>query len=92
MTPESIFEATKLVTAGGTAVFIIVQMVKAFGYTSPRATVAAAAVFGGLLTGLYAWSNALLAPPYAFDLAIAAITVASSGAGINAAANATVRT
>lgn len=89
MDPQAIFEATKLVTAGGAAVFIVVQMVKAFGYTTPRATVAAAALFGAVLTALFAWSNALLEARYAFDLAIAAIGVAAAGAGISSAAKAT---
>lgn len=90
MTPE-ILDAAKLITVGGTAIFIVVQLVKAYGYTSPRATIATAVLFAAALTALYAASNGFFAIQYAFDLVIAAITIAAAGAGINSAAHATLR-
>lgn len=87
-----VLDAAKLMTAGGAAIFVIVQLVKGFGYTSPRATVAVAVLFSAALTMLYAISNSVFEAKYAFDLFVTAIGMAAAGAGINSAANASTRT
>lgn len=91
MDPTTIFDAAKLLTAGGTTLYFAVQLVKAFGYSSPRATVATAVAGAFALTALFAFSDGLLAPRYAFDLVVAAFAVAATGAGIHAMANATAK-
>lgn len=91
MEPTSVFDAAKLLAAGGATIYVAVQMVKTFVGTSPRATVAAAIVFGFGLTALYAAGIGVLDVRHAFDLVVAAFTLAASGAGINAAANATAK-
>lgn len=89
MDPQAIFDASKLIAAGGSTVFLAVQMVKAFGATTPRATVGSALVVGSGLTALYALSNGFLNVAAAFDLVVAAFAISAFGAGINAAATAT---
>ena len=91
VTGPQVLDGAKLMTAGGAAIFVIVQLVKGFGYTSPRATVAVAVLFAIVLTVLFAISNGVLEAKYAFDLAVTAIAIAATGAGINSAANATSR-
>lgn len=89
VTGPQALDAAKLLTAGGAAVFVLVQLVKAFGFTTPRATVAAAVLASAALTALYAVSAGVLEPRYAFDLVVAAVGMAATAAGINTAAKAT---
>lgn len=89
ITGPQALDAAKLLTAGGATVFVLVQLVKGFGYTTPRATVAVAIIASSALTALYALSAGVLEPRYAFDLVVAAVGMAATAAGINTAARTT---
>lgn len=89
ITGPQALDAAKLLTAGGAAVFVLVQLVKSFGFTTPRATVAAAVLASTVLTALYAFSAGVLEAKYLFDLVVTAIGMAATAAGINTAAKAT---
>lgn len=91
MDPQTIIEAAAWVGSAGAVCGIVVQLVKSFaGVDSPRAKVATAVVTGMVLTALYALSNGAFVVANAYGLAIAAITIAAAGAGIQTAVSASV--
>lgn len=89
MTADAVLDAAKLIAAGGTAVWFVVQLAKAYVGTSPRGTVAVSAATAAVLTVLYAVQNGVLDFRHAFDLVAAAISLAAFGSGINRTATAT---
>jgi len=92
MSPSAVLDAAQLIATAGAATAIVVQLVVMFaGVESPRAKVATAVITGTVLTILYAISSALLVAPNAFALAIAAITIAATGAGVQHAITTTAK-
>ena len=90
MDPQTIIDAAAWVGSAGAVCGIVVQLVKSFaGVDSPRAKVATAVITGASLTGLYALSNGLFVVENAYGLAVAAVTIAAAGAGIQTAVAAT---
>jgi hypothetical protein len=92
MTGNAVLDAAQLIATAGAATAIVVQLVVMFaGVESPRAKVGSAVLTAVLLVVLYGISNALLMAQYAFGLAIAAITIAATGAGVQHAITTTAK-
>jgi hypothetical protein len=91
MTPTAVLDAAQLIATAGATTAVIVQLVIMYaGVETPRARVATAVIAGIVLTIAYAISNALLIGPNIFALMIAAVTIASTGAGIHSASTAAI--
>jgi len=97
MTAQNVLDAAQLIASAGAATAIVVQLVVMFASPEPpaelkpRTKVAAAVVTAAILTVLYALSFGVFTITNGFALAIAAITIAAAGAGVQHAITTTAK-